>query len=174
MNERTAPKKEEHLSHQEAVKKIQEIAKHARSCLFGTYTGQWPLNVRPMAVQQVDDRGHLWILSGHSSDKNAAIARDSRVQLIFANGSKYEYLSLEGTAAIHTERAVKEKYWTPFAKSWFEQGVDDPDLTVLEITPTAGYYWDTEDGKTVTTLKMAVGAMTGKNMNIGVSGKISP
>jgi general stress protein 26 len=127
-----------------------------------------------MSVQSVDDNGELWFLSGRDSDKNESISRDPRVQLMFANPDKYEFLSLEGTAAIHTDRAYREKYWTELAKAWFKGGIDDPNLSVLQVTPAEGYYWDTKSGKTMTLFKILAGALTGKDTDGGVSGKLKP
>lgn len=164
----------ENLSHQPAVEKIRELAKSARVCMFGTLPGQFPLAVRPMAVREVDEHGNLWFLSARSSDKNAHIEQNPRVQLIFANASDSEYLSVEGFATISDDRALREKYWTPIAKTWIHEGVDDPELTVIRVSVKDGYYWDTEHGKAIALMKIAVGAMTGKTLDDSVEGKVRP
>lgn len=155
-----------------AAEKIREIAKHARFCLFGTALKQPPVAVRPMTVQNVDDTGALWFLSGRQTHTNQHIASDPLVQLFFANPDKQEFLTLDGTATIHTDRPTKEAHWTPFAKTWFNQGVDDPDLTVIRVQPAAGYYWDTKHGKTVAFLKSAAGMVIGKTLDDSLEGAV--
>ena len=49
----------EHLAGGPAIEKIRSIAKSARICLFGTVQVGGSLNVRPIAVQAVDNRGCL-------------------------------------------------------------------------------------------------------------------
>ncbi|MES2696673.1 MAG: pyridoxamine 5'-phosphate oxidase family protein [Verrucomicrobiota bacterium] len=164
----------ENLSGTAAAQKIREIAKSARICFFGTSPGKHPLDVVPMAVQDVDEAGNLWFLSGRSSQKNRHIAEDPRVQLLFANVGDSDYLSLHGVATISDSRADKEAHWTPIAKTWFTGGIDDPEVTVIKVEPSDGYYWDTEHGKMVATLKMAIGALTGKTMDDSVEGKVRP
>jgi len=44
-----------------------------------------------------------------------------------------------GTAEIIHDMAKKKELWNPIAKAWFPDGVDDPELTVLEVMPTEGY-----------------------------------
>jgi general stress protein 26 len=161
------------LSGSQATEKIRELAKSARVCMFGTSPARLPLEVRPMAVQDVDESG-LWFLSGRSSVKNLHIARDPHVQLFFANPGDSEYLSLWGTATISDARALRERHWTPMAKTWFPSGVDDPELTVIHVRPETGHYWDTEHGKAVSLLKIAVGAVTGKPVSVGVQGEVHP
>jgi general stress protein 26 len=164
----------QNLSHAPAIAKIRELAKSARVCMFGTVTDQFPLTVRPMAVREVDEAGNLWFLSQRSSEKNVDLARDSRVQLIFANAGDSEFLSLVGTATVSDDRALRQKYWTPLAKTWIHGGVDDPELTVICVRVSDGYYWDTEHGKAVALAKIALGAMTGKTLDDGVEGKVRP
>jgi general stress protein 26 len=164
----------ENLSQDAAVKKIREIAKSARVCLFGTSPGTLPLTVRPMAVQEVDDEGNFWFLSGLSSLKNSHISSDPRVQLLFVNVGNSEYLSLTGIATISSSHALREKYWSSLAKAWFQGGVGDPELTVIKVRPEGGHYWDTEHGKAVTMLMIATAAVTGESGHIGVQGEVHP
>lgn len=164
----------ENLSSRKAAEKIQTIAKAARVCLFGTHTKNGPLSVRPMAVQDVDAQGNLWFLSGKSSAKNREIARDPRVQLLFANTGKSQYLDLRGTASISTDRALIKEHWTPIAKTWFHGGIDDPEATVVKVNVEGGYYWDTLHGKTVALLSVALGAITGKTLDDSVEGRVRP
>lgn len=49
---------------------------------------------------------------------------------------------------------------------------DDPDISVIKITPQDAYYWDTVHGKMITILKIAASVVTGKKPDEGVEGKI--
>ncbi|MBC7366262.1 MAG: pyridoxamine 5'-phosphate oxidase family protein [Undibacterium sp.] len=164
----------ENLTHARAVEKIRDLAKAARICLFGTAPARFPLTVSPMAVQAVDEAGNLWFLSARSSVRNLHIGQDARVQLLFANTGDSQYLTVHGTATVSDDRALREKYWTPIAKTWMHGGVDDPELTVIKVAIKDGYYWDTEHGKAVALLKIAVGAVTGKTMDDSVEGNVRP
>lgn len=163
----------ENLSGRGAIAKMAQIATAARICLFGTHAGR-TLVVRPMAVQGVDGKGNVWFLSGRSSAKNRQIARNSRVQLIFANVGKAQYLNLHGVASVHDDAKTRRAHWTPLAKTWFHEGVDDPETTVVKVRIEGGYYWDTEHGKTVAFLKTAVGAVTGRTFDDSVEGSVKP
>ena len=162
------------LSRDAAVEKIRAITKSARVCLFGTSDGHPPLEFRPMSVQDVDAVGNIWFLSARTSSQNRQIARHPQVQLLFANPGASEFLSLEGRAFVTTSQPLKEKYWNPLAKAWFKQGVDDPELTVIRVQTERGHYWDTEYGKTVTLLSLAVTALTGTPVVGGAHGEVWP
>jgi general stress protein 26 len=173
MNMENSASKYENLKREEAVGKLKEIVKHQAACLFTTRLTEVPLTTRPMSVQKVCDQGNFWFLSARDSDKNEEISNDPRVQLFFLNTSRYEFLSIFGTASITTDRQKISELWTDIAKAWFPEGKDDPRVTVIKVVPEQGYYWDTKDGKLVSILKIAASAITGKTLQEGVEGKIS-
>ncbi|MBE7170571.1 MAG: pyridoxamine 5'-phosphate oxidase family protein [Williamsia sp.] len=163
----------QHLYDKEAVEKIKDLAKSANICMFTTQLTQLPLSSVPMATQEVDDEGNLWFLSGRTSHKNGHIQADPRVQLFFTNTSSSEFLSIYGTAKITADRAEIEQLWTPIAKAWFTEGKNDPELTVIKVTPEESYYWDTKNSKAVSMLKILAATVTGKTMDDGVEGKLN-
>ncbi|NMH27596.1 pyridoxamine 5'-phosphate oxidase family protein [Flavobacterium silvaticum] len=160
------------LSSDKASDKIKSLAEDIKTCFFCTNLDHQPISTRPMGVQQVDDSGNLWFISSRTSNKNFEIGQDSRVQLFFSKASDNEYLSVYGDAEIYREKAIIEALWTPIAKAWFEEGKNDPDVTVIKVTPLDAYYWDTQNGKIVTLLKIAASAITGIRSDVGREGTL--
>jgi hypothetical protein len=68
---------------------------------------------------------------------------------------------------------IKE-LWSSIARTWFTEGVDDPRISVIKVTPTQGYYWDTKHGLAVAGVKMLIGAVLKKTMDDGIQGKLNP
>ena len=58
-------------------------------------------------------------------------------------------------------------------KGWFQEGKDDPNISVIEIIPDEAYYWDTVHGKMISLLKIAASVVSGKTMDDGIEGNIS-
>jgi general stress protein 26 len=169
------PKHDEpgHIQHYEggaAIEKLKELAENARMCMFTTFAKSLPMPSRPMALQTVEDDGTLQFFSAKSSNKNMEIAQDSHVQLFFGNSGDNEDLSLYGTAKVSTDRAKIKELWNPIAKVWFQDGADDPDLTLISVTPIETKYWDTKHNKLVAILKMGAAIITGKTLDDGVEG----
>jgi general stress protein 26 len=160
------------LDHSESVERMKEFVKHNKICMFTTHLTDVPLQSRPMSVQEVDDEGNFWFLSGASSNKNWEVEEDSRVQLIFANQKDYEFLSVYGHATIYADRQKIHDIWTPVAKAWFQQGENDPEATVIKVTPEDAYYWDTKNNKAVSLLKIMASVVTGKTMDDGEEGRM--
>ena len=66
---------------------------------------------------------------------------------------------------------IKE-LWEPILKTWFTEGIDDPRITAIRVTPTDGYYWDTKHGNAVAGVKMMIGAMIGKTLDDSIEGTL--
>ena len=162
------------LAGTEAGKKIKELVDQSGTCYFCTKltTGE-PLKTRPMSVQKVDEAGSLWFLSANDSHKNADIAVDNRVQLLFQGSQHSDFLSLYGVATISTDKQLIKELWEPIVKTWFTEGVDDPRLTAIRVDAEQGYYWDTKHGSAVAFLKMAVGAALGKTLDDSIEGELT-
>lgn len=160
---------------QEGLDKIKELADKAGSCFFCTriVTGQ-AFNSRPMAPEKIDDDGNFWFLSASDSHKNKELNEDPSVQMLFQGSSYSDYLSIYGKATISTDKGKIKELWDPTMKNWFTEGVDDPRITVIKVTPSNGYYWDTKNGMAVATIKRLVGAIKGETYDDSIEGTIKP
>ncbi len=157
----------ENLANEAAKKKLKELAESARTCMFCTELTHLPNNARPMSIQECDSEGNLWFISSADSHKNFEIADDNRVQLYFMNNGNAEYLSIFGKAHIYTDHQTIEEKWSPMANAWFEDGKNDPKVSIIRVTPDETYYWDTKAGKFVTMLHFITAAITGNKSEGG-------
>lgn len=158
------------LANQEAIEKIKELGKD-QTCILCTMEGSEIIS-RPMGTSGIDDDGTIWFFSPKDSDKNRQIKQDHAVYVMYMNAAKNHYLTLSGTANIVVDKAKIDELWSPMMKAWFEQGKDDPNISLLKVTPTDGHYWDTKNGKLVSMLKIAAAAVTGKQMDGGIEGDL--
>jgi general stress protein 26 len=155
------------LAGSEAVERIRETVKKVQTGFFCTAGGSRPMNVR-----EVDDNGTLWFLSANDSRKNADLESNPAVTLYFQGSEHSDFLMLAGTATVSRDRARIEQLWKPVIKTWFTGGVDDPRITVIEVVPTDGYYWDNKHGDAVAGIKMLIGAATGKTLDDSIEGHV--
>jgi len=160
------------LENREGLKKIKELAEDISICMMCTNLGTVPFDTRPMGTREMDENGNIWFLSGMESHKNEDILKNNRVQLIYSCPEKSHFLSVFGHAKIIKDREKTEEVWTVFAKAWFQEGKDDPNLTLIKFQPESAYYWDTKHGKMVSLIKIAIATVTGKQMDGGIEGSI--
>lgn len=157
-----------------AIKKIKELAGSMPVCMFLTQLGKRPIPARPMVTQEVGDDGTIWFLSSRTSQKDQDIHTDPQVQLIYCNRENSEFLSLLGDAQEFDDEILKKRLWTPLAKAWFPQGAEDPDLVVIGVRTTQGYYWDTKNGKMVSLMKIMASSIIGSGNDDGIEGRLRP
>ena len=189
INRNQQEKNREDLRGPDAVAQIRAVVKQSANCFFCTTgsssaagsnsasgpapsTGPCATDARPMNVRRVDDDGTLWFLSADDSHKNAELAQDASVTLYFQGSSNSDFLRLDGRAAVTKDKLVIKELWEPILKTWFTGGLDDPRITAIRVTPTAGYYWDTRHGNAVAGVKMVIGAMVGKTLDDSIEGTL--
>lgn len=161
------------LRNRDAIEKIKELTDKNKTCFFCTRGADNDgMDVRPMALQQVDDEGNMWFLSASDSHKNQEIIRDNSVHLLFQGSPHSDFLSVHGKASISTDKKKIKELWEPVIKTWFTGGVDDPRITVIKVQPEEGYYWDNKHGNAVAGIKMLIGAAVGKTLDDSIEGKL--
>jgi len=161
------------LSGQAAIDEIKTIVKKAQTCFFCTaVSSSGSKGARPMSVQQVDDEGNLWFLSADDSHKNLELAVDDSVKLYFQGSAHSDFLLLNGYATVSRDKAKIKELWEFIGNTWFTEGVDDPRITVIKVTPTDGYYWDTKHGNMIAGIKMLIGATLRKTMDDSIEGEL--
>ena len=159
---------------QEAVQRLRDTVKKTQTCFFCTSHAHGPSEgTRPMNVRQIDDAGRIWFLSADDSHKNLELSEDPTVQLFFQGSEHSDFLHLSGRARVIRDRAKLDELWEPILKTWFTEGKDDPRITIIEVTPTSGYYWDHKHGNMVAGVKMVIGATIGKTLDDSIEGRVN-
>jgi len=174
INQQQPEQNHEDLIGAEAGQKIKELVEKNSTCFFCTRikSGE-SLDTRPMSVQKLETNGTFWFLSASDSHKNADIAKDNRVQLLFQGSEHSDFLSIYGEATISTDKAKIKELWEPILKTWFTEGIDDPRITVIKVRTLEGYYWDNKHGDAVAFVKMAAGALIGQTLDDSIEGNLT-
>ena len=164
----------ENLNNKEAIDKLKSLVDDIVICLFCTdLKTDDGSTCRPMSAIKVCDQGNIWFFSEKDSDKNKAIASDKNVQLFFSHPAKGSYMVVNGEAKIILDKTKIEELWTPLAKIWFKEGKDDPNISIIKVTPTTAYYWDTEGNRMTNFIKMVASVVTGTNLVNSEQGSIT-
>ncbi len=167
---------EKNLQNEEALKKFKKLAEEIKISMFITDSAvdeKEGVHTRPMATIEVEDNGTLWFYTDIRSIKVEEVSMERSVHLVYSHPGKESYLDVWGTAEVVTDQQTIVDKWSPIVKAWFPDGVADPNLGMLKVTPKNCYYWDAETGKMVQFLKMAASIVTGKTLADGAEGKLS-
>lgn len=139
------------------------------SAMLVTSQPNGELRSRPMAIGGVSDNGKIYFATSKTSAKNAEIHLDNHLALTMQSDSKF--LSLTGHGRITDDKALIDKYYSTAWKLWFPEGKDDPSLSLIEVDPSEGEYWDQSGGKRLEFLWEAGKALaTGEKIDADHSG----
>jgi general stress protein 26 len=164
--------KVKNLMNENAIIKMRELARKARSGFFQTDLTDFPCKGRPMTVLEIDDEGRLWFISQASSNKNEEIRNDNHVEIVFARPDSAEFLCVFGTAEILYDRKKIDQLWDPFLRTWFPKGKDDSDVSLICVKPIQAHYWDIKHNKAVALLKSKIAELVGIAADNGVEGAL--
>lgn len=152
-----------------------ELIEDIKFAMFTTRHDNGHLHSRPLTTQnsQLDENSSLWFFVSRRSDTVADIARETQVNVVYADPGDDSYVSVSGTARVVEDLAKKQALWSKAAEAWFPGGVNDPDLALLEVQITHANYWDVKDSKLVQLFKMAKAVVTGTPpTNLGEHGEV--
>jgi general stress protein 26 len=108
--------------------------------LISHAAGDAGLHARPLAIAEVPADGEILFATSISSPKVAEIAADPRVLVSFQSGSACA--AVAGTARVSHDRERLAALWSETWRIWYPAGIDDPDLCLIAVTPSAAEYWD--------------------------------
>ncbi|MBE7175443.1 MAG: pyridoxamine 5'-phosphate oxidase family protein [Mucilaginibacter polytrichastri] len=157
---------------QEAIKKLKELVGEVQTAMLCTRDGDH-IHSRPMATAQIDDNGDLWFFNNEFSGKTDQIEAEPHVCLCYSHPGKNTYVCVMGEAEVINNRSKMEELWNPILKAWFPEGLDDPKISLLRVSPFEAEYWDASSSKMVNFFKMAAAAITGGKADVGEHGKLA-
>lgn len=151
------------------LKKLVEDVKVAMLCT----KHQDHLHARPMSTSQIDDDGNFWFFTNEFSGKVDQVENDPHVCLCYSDPANSTYVSVRGDAELVTDQDKMKDLWNPILKAWFPEGLDDPKISLLKVTPNDAEFWDSSSSKMVNFFKIVRAAVTGGKTDVGDHGKIS-
>jgi general stress protein 26 len=160
--------------HNQNVEKLIEMVKGVRVCMFITNEQNTEnLSGRPMSISEIDDDGAMWFFTRASSYKVDEIEESKKVSIAITNESSNNYLMIHGSAMLVYDKSKMTALWSSILKAWFPLGLDDPDMTLIKVTPDEVNYWDSSSSKMVVLFNMLKAIVTGEVYNEGEHGKIN-
>ena len=152
------------------MQKISSMINDIRFAMLVFTTGSGHLHACPMTTQQ-DEQGSIWFIGDKRTELVESVGRQPEINLSYSHPAKSLYVSVTGTARLVTDAAKLEELWSPAYEAFFEQGKQDPNIQLIQVTARGAEYWES-DGKILTALKMATAAVTGATQSLGNHEKV--
>lgn len=155
------------------LKKVKDLIEDINVNIFITRHEGNQLRGRPMSTASVEDDCSLWFFTNEYSGKVDEISHNSEVYLTYASQGSSKYLVLQGKAELSDDRKKMEELWSPVMKVWFPEGLDDPKILLIKVTPTEAEYWESASNKVMMYFGMAKALLTGEEYKEGKHDKVN-
>lgn len=155
------------------MRRLGELISEARIAMLTTQEPDGSLRSRPLATLQLDAEGKLWFFTAMSSPKVAEIDQHRKVNLSYANVDRQSYVSVSGRSRLLRDPQKMQALWTPWVQPWFPDGLDDPDLGLLEVTVEEAEYWDAPASRMQRLFGLSTAMATG-DAPLGEHAKLRP
>lgn len=157
----------------ESLKYLQDKVKEVKTAMLTTYSAEKGFSSRPMGTADIDDNGDIWFFTNEYSPKVSEISVENTVSLTYSDVANHTYLSIVAEASVVDDKAKMKELWNPFIQAFFPEGIDDPKLTLLKVSPTDAEYWDSSSSSMVVLFNMLKAVVTGKQYDEGKHGDIA-
>lgn len=154
------------------MEKLGELIRDIRIAMLTTVQPDGSLHSRPLATLKYRNDGELWFFTKIDSAKVYEAEEDARASVTYCDTDQNVYVAIAGTAEVVQDRRKAEELWTPMAKAWFPQGLDDPQLALLRVRIERAEYWDSP-GRAAYLLGIAKASLTGKQTKMGETHKLT-
>ena len=123
------------------LEKIHDLLKAFDTAMLVTHGASQSPRARPMAIARVEPNCDLWFFTGRDTAKVHEIESNREV-LIVCQKDHGNYVALVGIADLVSDQVKARKLWKESYRTWFPQGVDDPDLVLISVRSREAEYWD--------------------------------
>jgi general stress protein 26 len=155
----------------DAEARLWAMIKDIKVAMLTSWDGE-QLHARPMHGHQEEFTGKLYFFTRLDSGKTHEIGRYDKINLAYVDLDDNDYVSVSGRGHISTDREQMRKYWNPMASAWFPQGLDDPQLALIEVSIDSAQYWDATASTMRHLWEVARANLTGRPPDLGENEKL--
>lgn len=162
----------ETLHGEEARARIWTLIKDIKVAMLATWNqDQHESHARPMmALDLAIFDGTLWFFTNRESRKAEEIRDTQQALLTYADPKAMNFVSLAGQASLVDDRIKIDQLWTDYAKIWFPEGKDDPNLVLLRFDAETAEFWEAPNA-VVRGVSYLKALLTGDTPDMGTIGQ---
>jgi len=159
-------------SHHEGIQKLRSFIDRGDVAILSTIHEDH-IRSRPMATSDIDDEGNIWFFTNEYSPKVDQLNQNKNINLCYSDHDNNTYVCVNGTASVSTDHDKMKKLFNPMVKAFFPQGLSDPKLALLKVTPQHAEYWDSHSNMMVRFMGILGSALTDERYIHGDHGEIN-
>lgn len=112
-------------------------------------------HMQPMTHHADRDSAELWFITSSETDLVKAIGTGAEAHYCITKGDGTFYACLSGRLEVSHDREKLDEVWSVVAAAWFDEGRDDPDVTLLRLGLEDAAIWTATDSAMTFGLEIA-------------------
>lgn len=124
------------------MKRLATMIRGINVAMLTTRGPDGSLRSRPMASPDAEFDGTIWFFTQAGTEKAIEVSQYPEVNVSYVAAAEHRYVSLSGRATLVDDREKMAELWAPAHRTWFPQGLEDPDLRLIRIDIDRAEYWD--------------------------------
>lgn len=144
-----------------------EKIKDSKIAMMTSISRDTELHSRPMMTVQDEFTGRLYFFSRLNSEKIDEINHNANILLTYTQPKKMTFVSVYGQASISRNPSKIREHWVPEMEAFFDKGMNDPDLCLIEVEVSEAEYWDSDKSQMTRIYEMVKATMWGKRPDLG-------
>ena len=142
--------------------KLYELTQDIKVVMMNSINDEGEIQSRPMTPLQLDRHGSIWFFASSNCQKTKQLERNTQINVVYASDEASTFVSISGEAGIVKDQKKIEELWKPTMKAWFNDGIKQEDLVLIEVKIHKAEYWDAPQGKMVQLIGIIKAAVTDK------------
>lgn len=130
------------------------------------------IKTRPMSGHIDRDNHRILFITHRHTGAIAEALRAPSISISIIEESRNFYAAVACRASEVDDRELLRQIWTPMASAWFPAGPDDPDATLLALTPVSAELWEGPASSMLVAFKLATAKILGRTPDLGVNATI--
>lgn len=151
----------------EMIVRLQELVRDIKFAMLTTHESDGSLHSRPMATLNSKFDGIVYFFTNINSAKVDEAEADRKVSVTYSNPNQQQYVALSGIARVTRDLEKMQHFWTPNLTTWFPKGLEDPEISLMEIHVFEAEYWDSTNSVITEAIGSIKAAFTGESYQGG-------
>jgi general stress protein 26 len=111
------------------------------SCVYLGTVFEGAPRIKVVSKNLRDGLKSFWFVTLTHRQRTLDIQKDGHACLYFADNENFVTLRLDGTASITRDPDILQKMWNDGMKTFFKEGVSDPEYSAIEFKTQGGNFY---------------------------------
>lgn len=156
---------------EDPVEHVWSIAADVPICMMTT-RDSLNIRARPMVGEIDRDESVLWFFTRADAHKTEEVYKFPDCNITFADSKNYRFASMSGPAKLWRDRGKLKSLWNEIADTWFPEGPEDDNVTLIRFEPEIGEYWDAPSNRMVIAWEIVKARVSGETPELGENRKV--